>query len=440
MGIAISGMHYTGMAATEFAPGSVCLSSPLGVDPAWLAGMVGGGSFLLLTMTLMASVLDTRLGDQNARMAAELRHANVELHARAEALAEQMTSGLRESEARVRAVVDSALDCIVAMDAQGRVLDFNPAAERTFGFSRADMIGALLADKIIPPAYREAHAKGMERYLHSGQTNVLGRRIEIVALRADGSEFPVELAVTVTSIGGEPVFTAHLRDLTARRMAEESLRLRGLALESSVNGVLIVNHRHPDCPVEYANPATRRITGYTADEIIGRNFLSLLRSDGGGEGAGAALAAVRDGLATRSEVRVLLRNYRKDGSLFWNDLYIAPVRDDAGLVTHSVMIVHDVSPPWPRRRSSHRQANYDALTGLANRCCSRTASSRRIADALLDRRPVAVVFLDLDHFKFINDSLGHTRRRRLLQARRGSARIVRARATTPSRASAATSS
>ena len=140
-----------------------------------------------------------------------------------------MIDEMRESEARLRAIFDSALDAIVAMDDEGCILDFNPAAERTFGYTRAEVIGAKLADTIIPPAYRERHAKGMQRYLATGEQTVLGRRIEITAMRADGSEFPVELAITVTPIGGKPVFTAHLRDLTTRRMAEHSLRLRSLA-------------------------------------------------------------------------------------------------------------------------------------------------------------------------------------------------------------------
>jgi len=103
MGAAICGMHYTGMAAAQFAPGSICISTPLGVDPAWLAAMVAGGSFLVLTITLVASVFDARLGDQHARMAAKLRSINVELQARAEELAAQMTSEMRASAARVRA-------------------------------------------------------------------------------------------------------------------------------------------------------------------------------------------------------------------------------------------------------------------------------------------------------------------------------------------------
>jgi diguanylate cyclase (GGDEF)-like protein/PAS domain S-box-containing protein len=337
-------------------------------------------------------------------MAVQLRSANAELQARAEALAAKMTAEAWEREARVRAVVDSALDCIIAIDAQGRVLDFNPSAERTFGYRRADVIGATLADKIIPAAYREQHARGMERYLRTGQAKVLGRRIEIVAMRADGSEFPVELAITVTSIGGEPVFTAHLRDLSARRAAEQSLRLRGLAIESSINGVLIVNHRDPDCAIEYANPAFCRITGYAQDEILGRNFQTLLRTDGDD----AAIATVQEGLDARREVRVLLRNYRKDGSLFWNDLFIAPVLDEAGDMTHSVMIVHDVTAAVAHQEELHRLANYDALTGLPNRAMFDERLARGIAEASVSRRPFFVLFVDVDQFKFINDSLGHT--------------------------------
>ena len=403
MGAAICGMHYTGMAAAEFAPGSICISTPLGVDPAWLAAMVGGGSFLAMTMTLVAAVFDARLGDQNARMAVELRSVNAGLQARAQELATQITSEVRASEARVRAVVDSALDCIIAMDVDGRVLDFNPAAERTFGYARADIIGERLADKIIPVAYRERHAKGLERYVATGQSNMLGKRTEITALRADGSEFPVELAITVTSIG-KLIFTAHLRDLTPRRVAEQALRLRSLAIESSVNGILIVNHRDPQCSVEYANPAFRKITGFSTEEILGRDFQALLLSDGDD----AAMATVREGVRARREVRVLLRNYRKDGTLFWNDLFIAPVLDDRGEITHSVMIVHDVTAAVAHQEQLHRLANYDALTGLPNRALFDERLAHVIAEASPSRRPFIVLFADLDQLKFINDTLGHT--------------------------------
>jgi diguanylate cyclase (GGDEF)-like protein len=113
-------------------------------------------------------------------------------------------------------------------------------------------------------------------------------------------------------------------------------------------------------------------------------------------------------LRARREVRVLLRNYRKDGSLFWNDLFIAPVLNDAGDMTHSVMIVHDVTAAVAHQEELHRLANYDALTGLPNRALFDERLAQGIAEASLSRSPFFVLFVDVDQFKFINDSLGHT--------------------------------
>ena len=131
---------------------------------------------------------------------------------------------LRRSEARKAAILDSALDCIVTIDHEGCVTEFNPAAERTFGYRRDEVLGQQLADVIIPPALRESHRQGLARYLATGETRVLGRRIEMTAVRADGSEFPAELAITRISLDGPPSFTGYLRDITERKRAEEKLR------------------------------------------------------------------------------------------------------------------------------------------------------------------------------------------------------------------------
>ncbi|MGH7420885.1 MAG: PAS domain S-box protein, partial [Candidatus Rokuibacteriota bacterium] len=127
---------------------------------------------------------------------------------------------LRESEARHRAVLASAMDAFVSMDHSGRVTEFNPAAERMFGHSRAAVLGQELAETIIPPAFREAHRRGLARYLSTGQSSLLGGRIEVTALRADGSEFPVELTVTRAGTEEPPAFNAYVRDLTAQKRAE----------------------------------------------------------------------------------------------------------------------------------------------------------------------------------------------------------------------------
>ena len=131
---------------------------------------------------------------------------------------------VEDSEARKAAILETALDSIVTIDHTGKVLDFNPAAERTFGYSRADSIGREMAELIVPPALREAHRTGLARYLATGEGRVLGHRLELTGMRSNGEEFPVELAITRISGKGNPVFTGHLRDITDRKRAHDHLQ------------------------------------------------------------------------------------------------------------------------------------------------------------------------------------------------------------------------
>ena len=125
-----------------------------------------------------------------------------------------------ESEVRKASILDTALDSIITSDETGRITEFNAAAEVAFGYKKQDVIGRQMADLIIPHRYRERHREGMKRYLATGEAHVLGRRIEIEALRADGSELPVELAIVRVPLPGPAFFTAYIRDLTERKRLE----------------------------------------------------------------------------------------------------------------------------------------------------------------------------------------------------------------------------
>jgi PAS domain S-box-containing protein len=139
---------------------------------------------------------------------------------------------LRESEARKSAILESSLDAIIAMDQAGYIVDFNPAAERLFGYTRDQVLGQSVAETIIPERFRDAHRKGLRHFLQTGTGPVLGRRIEMPALRADGSEFASELAITATRLeNGQHFFTAYLRDITERKKAEAELANAQRALE-----------------------------------------------------------------------------------------------------------------------------------------------------------------------------------------------------------------
>ena len=177
-------------------------------------------------------------------------------HQRAEdsaADARRAEIALRESEARKSAVLEVALDCIITADAQGRISEFNPAAERTFGYTRAEVLGRPIAETIIPPSLREAHLSGLSRYLATGKGSILGQRVEVIGMRQSGEEFPVEIAIAPMGAGDNLGFTAYLRDITADRNAAALQRefLRDV-LASVTEGHLILCDTLADLPAPLA--------------------------------------------------------------------------------------------------------------------------------------------------------------------------------------------
>ena len=168
-------------------------------------------------------------------------------------------AALEESRRTHAAVLEAALDCFVSIDEDGRILEFNPAAERTFGYTLAEVRGQELHTLLIPPALRGAHVAGLKRYLETGVSRILGRRLEVTALRKDGATIPIELVVAATRHADRPAFTAYMRDLSAQKRTEAALRAseaRFLAAASSMPDGLVIldaqdrivfyNSRHPE--------------------------------------------------------------------------------------------------------------------------------------------------------------------------------------------------
>jgi diguanylate cyclase (GGDEF)-like protein/PAS domain S-box-containing protein len=191
----------------------------------------------------------------------------------------------------------------------------------------------------------------------------------------------------------------------------EKLHLSHRILDSLSNGVTICDAGLPDLPLVYVNPAFERITGYPAHETCGRNCRFLHGSDTDQPG----LTKIREAIREVREARVLLRNYRKDGTLFWNEFYLSPILDLAGQLTHFVGIQNDVTARVESSLRLDYLAHHDVLTGLANR----GLLMEQLKQALLRTRRsggnIAVLFFDLDNFKHVNDVLGHEAGDSLLQ-------------------------
>ncbi len=192
-------------------------------------------------------------------------------------------------------------------------------------------------------------------------------------------------------------------EIRVRKLTEQALHLRERAIESSNNAIMIADLTRPDYPIEYVNPAFVRITGYSAAETLGQgvNFLVGRDSDQ------PALQEIRLALRERSEAHTVLRSYRKDGKPFWNDVYIAPVLNDKSQPTHFVAIFNDITDARNDAEQVMLQAQFDALTGLANRALLQDRLNQAIAQSQRHGDSIVVAFIDLDDFKLINDNLGH---------------------------------
>lgn len=152
---------------------------------------------------------------------------------------------LKDSAQRTQPIVDTALDAVIGINRQGAITEWNPRAEVMFGWRRAEALGRELAELVIPERYREPHRRGMRRLLETGVANVLDKRIELSAIRRDGSEFPIELSITRIRYAGEEYFSGFVRDISARKAAEAELRASEARLRTLAAAVKAVETNRP---------------------------------------------------------------------------------------------------------------------------------------------------------------------------------------------------
>jgi PAS domain S-box-containing protein len=209
----------------------------------------------------------------------------------------QSEEAARQSEARKAEMLDAALDCIISIDGAGRIVEFNPAAEATFGYPRGEVIGEELAELLIPPAFRKAHRDGLSDLGTIGEGSILGKRLELSAVRRGGEEFPIELTVTRTGTKGRPLYTGFVRDITERKRADREIqrsieRLEGL---HEIDRAILISPSIED----QAPPALKRLRRLTdADRAamlaldVDRGLATYVAVDpeqGTGPGAGVAV-------------------------------------------------------------------------------------------------------------------------------------------------------
>jgi PAS domain S-box-containing protein len=291
------------------------------------------------TLLRMASGVGSQIGQYIERQNAERR--------------------LRASDARKTAMLEGALDCVVSMDAAGRVVEWNPAAEVTFGWTREEATGRQLAELIIPPRLRRAHYDSLTHHLQTGEMRMLGRRVELVGVRRDGSEFPVELTITRVDLPDGPLFTGFLRDIEARKRAEDELRRSRDQLGIILRGVAeAITVQQPDGELLFANDAAARTLGFaTAEELVATPAAEVVSRfeifDESGHRFPLEALPGRVALGGGHPPEAVVRfRVVATGEERWSVVNATPVFDQQGGVQFAINIFHDITD---RKRADEHQ-------------------------------------------------------------------------------------
>jgi protein-histidine pros-kinase len=275
------------------------------------------------------------------------------------------------------AIVQVALDCIVAMDHEGLITEFNPAAERTFGYTRGYAIGKPLAELLVPPSLRQAHREGLARYLAGGEGPYIGQRIEQTAMRADGSELPVELAIALVPGSQPPAFVGFIRDLTESRRAAEEVslaqersrryeaeaaaaalqwkaeqRFRRL-LDAAPDAMIIVERAGK---ILLVNEQTERLFGHPRSELIGAPVEVLFPARFHATHPLFGSGYFNDPKSHPMGSGLELYGARADGSEFPLEISLAPMETEEGPIV--IAAIRDVSE---RRRAEARTRDAEVI-------------------------------------------------------------------------------
>ena len=324
---------------------------------------------------------------------------------------------LRKSEARYRAVVNTASDAIITITPDGMIRSFNRGAEHIFGYRAEEVIGQLFT-LIMPERFREQCMLGLRRYLETHESRVIGGTTELIGLRNDGGEFTVELSLGEVQEDGDRLFAAIIRDITERKRSEEALRQLSrqneMVLNSAGEGIFGLDLQGK---TTFINPAAARMTGWDIDELSGQrlhDFLHHSKPDGTPyPSEECPIYAVFKTGATLSRDNEVF--WRKDGTHFPVEYVSTPIVE-GDKILGAVVTFKDITERKALEKKLQYQAFHDPLTDLPNRALFMDRLGHALARAGQQASEVAVLFTDLDNFKVINDSLGHKAGDQLLVA------------------------
>jgi diguanylate cyclase (GGDEF)-like protein/PAS domain S-box-containing protein len=302
-----------------------------------------------------------------------------------------------EISSRMGRLLDSSANEIYIFDASNfQFIQVNQGARDNLGYSMEEMTGMTPWD-LKPEFSREEFLEYIEPLRNRDSQKI---NFETVHERKDGSVYPVEVRLQLSYAEDPPVFVAMILDITERKQSEGELHKLSRAIEQSYNSVVITD---PESRIEYVNPKFTELTGYSAAEVLGQKP-GFWQS---GDTSGGVYDGLRRAIKSGSDWHGELKNRRKDGSTYWVAESVSPLRNENNEITHYIFMMQDITYQKDAKDQLNYLAHYDSLTGLPNRRLLVERLQQAMKESDRNEHLLAVMFIDLDHFKNVNDSLGH---------------------------------
>lgn len=321
---------------------------------------------------------------------------------RAEKKLGKAVKNLKEREQNLAITLNSIGDAVITTDAEGKVTRMNPVAEKLTGWTIDEAKGQPLKTilAIIDVYTREPIDNPVEKVLTTGETVYLSNHTVLVS--RDGAEYHiVDSAAPIRKQNNKILgIVLVFNDVTEKKLAEEKIRTLYQAIEQSPVSIMITD---TNADIEYVNCTFVHTTGYSSDEVIGKNSRLLKSGETPAQVYQEMWQSITSGKAWQGE----MMNRKKNGEFYWENAHIAPVQDESGTIQHYLAVREDITLRKHQEEKILHQAHFDALTDLPNRFLSLDRLSQLISEGQRNREVVAVLFLDLDDFKKINDTLGH---------------------------------
>lgn len=297
-----------------------------------------------------------------------------------------------QNEEKFKAITTQSTEGLTVADLEGKYTFVNPAFCAMTGYSEEELLKMTVFDVKAPDQDNSSFSRSKD--------SEEGMVVEVLLQRKDRSVLIAEVIGKKIQFGGQTQVLGTIRDITEQVKAEEKIRTLSQAIEQSPVSVMITD---TDAKIEYVNKAFEKVTGYSGEEVVGLNP-RFLNSGGTSK---AHYKNLWDSISTGEAWQGILQNRKKNGDTFWEQANIAPVVDIYGRTQHYIAVKEDISLRKEQEEKILHQAHFDTLTDLPNRFLSLDRLEQLLNEARRDNGLVAVIFLDLDDFKKINDSLGH---------------------------------